>query len=126
MHRSAGERVDDEIWGRGAVDMLNLTASMAVAFKRPRGARGFAPKGTLVYLAVADEEALGTWGAGHLVDHERDAVMADYVITEAGGFQVPSAAGPQAAGDRGREGLLLVPHHRAGHAGTREPAVPHR
>ena len=23
----------DEVWGRGAVDMLNLTASMAVAFK---------------------------------------------------------------------------------------------
>src|ERR1700755_1830276 len=28
-----GELIDDEIWGRGAVDMLNLTASMAVAFK---------------------------------------------------------------------------------------------
>ena len=29
-----GELVDGEVWGRGAVDMLNLTASMAVAFKR--------------------------------------------------------------------------------------------
>ena len=28
-----GELVDGEVWGRGAVDMLNLTASMAVAFK---------------------------------------------------------------------------------------------
>ena len=69
----AGEIVDDEIWGRGAVDMLNLTATMAVAF-RDLARSGFTPRGTLVYLAVADEENLGTWGAEHLVEHERDAV----------------------------------------------------
>src|SRR5262245_56236715 len=28
-----GELIDGEVWGRGAVDMLNLTASMAVAFR---------------------------------------------------------------------------------------------
>src|SRR3546814_5013671 len=28
-----GELVDGEVWGRGAIDMLNLTASMAVAFR---------------------------------------------------------------------------------------------
>ena len=28
-----GELVDGEVWGRGAVDMLNLTASMAVAIR---------------------------------------------------------------------------------------------
>lgn len=84
-----GELVDGEVWGRGAVDMLNLTASMAVATKH-LAASGFRPKGTLVYLAVADEEALGTYGASHLVDHEADAVRADYVITESGGIPIPS------------------------------------
>ena len=29
-----GELIDGEVWGRGAIDMLNETASMAVAFKR--------------------------------------------------------------------------------------------
>ena len=72
--------------------------------------------GTLVYLAVADEENLGTWGAEHLVEHERDAVMADYVVTEAGGFQMPTREGSAPAGDRRREGLVLVPHHGARHA----------
>ncbi|MGH9274085.1 MAG: M20/M25/M40 family metallo-hydrolase [Acidimicrobiales bacterium] len=87
-----GELVDGEVWGRGAVDMLNLTASMAVATKRlARG--GFRPKGTLIYLAVADEEALGSMGAGHLVEHERDAVQADYDITESGGIPIPSPTG---------------------------------
>src|SRR6478752_5314261 len=50
-----GELVDGEVWGRGAVDMLNLTASMAVAVRRLADG-GFRPKGTLIYLAVADEE----------------------------------------------------------------------
>jgi Acetylornithine deacetylase/Succinyl-diaminopimelate desuccinylase and related deacylases len=89
-----GELVDGEIWGRGAVDMLNLTASMAVAFKG-LARSGFRPRGTLVYLAVADEESLGTWGADHLVSNERAAVEADYVITESGGFQIPAPSGPR-------------------------------
>src|SRR6184192_2417588 len=51
-----GELVDGEVWGRGAVDMLNLTASMAVGLREVvRG--GFRPRGTLIYLAVPDEEA---------------------------------------------------------------------
>lgn len=90
----AAELDDGFVWGRGAVDMLNLTASQAVAFKR-LAESGFTPKGTLIYLAVADEEALGTWGARWLLDHERDAVYADYVLTESGGFQVPSPHGPR-------------------------------
>ncbi|MFI5045785.1 MAG: M20/M25/M40 family metallo-hydrolase [Acidimicrobiia bacterium] len=88
------EVVDGFVWGRGAVDMLNLTASQAVAFKR-LAESGFRPKGDLIYLAVADEEALGTWGAHWLLDHERDAVYADYVLTESGGFQIPSPHGPR-------------------------------
>jgi acetylornithine deacetylase/succinyl-diaminopimelate desuccinylase-like protein len=88
------ELLDGEVWGRGAVDMLNLTASMAVAFKH-LAQEGFKPKGTLAYLAVADEEALGTWGARWLVDNEADAVVTDYVVTESGGFQMPTPSGPR-------------------------------
>jgi acetylornithine deacetylase/succinyl-diaminopimelate desuccinylase-like protein len=99
-----GELVEDEVWGRGAVDMLNLTASMAVATRR-LAASGFRPEGTLVFLAVADEEALGTWGAEHLATHERDAVAADYVITESGGIPLPGGDGavrlPVLVGEKG-------------------------
>jgi acetylornithine deacetylase/succinyl-diaminopimelate desuccinylase-like protein len=90
-----GAELDDGmIWGRGAVDMLNLTSTMAVAFGH-LARSGFTPKGTLLYLGVADEEALGTWGAKYLVEHELDHVRSDYVITESGGYQVPTAAGPR-------------------------------
>ena len=57
-----GELVDGEIWGRGAVDMLNLTASMSVAFRHLAGS-GFRPRGDLILFAVADEEAGSTYGA---------------------------------------------------------------
>jgi acetylornithine deacetylase/succinyl-diaminopimelate desuccinylase-like protein len=91
-----GELVDGEVWGRGAVDMLNETSSMAVAFRR-LALEGFKPKGTLAYLAVADEEALGTWGADWLLENQADAVKADYVVTEFGGFRMPlpSNSGPK-------------------------------
>ena len=92
----AGELVDGFVWGRGAVDMLNETASMAAAFKK-LALEGWRPRGTLTYLAVADEESLGTYGAGWLTEHEPDAVKADFVVTESGGFRMPlpSASGPK-------------------------------
>jgi acetylornithine deacetylase/succinyl-diaminopimelate desuccinylase-like protein len=112
-----GELIDGEVWGRGAVDMLNLTSSMAVAM-RALAESGFRPKGTLTYLAVADEEALGTWGAHHLVDHERDAVAADYVITESGGIPIPSGSGvklPVMVGEKGCYWSTITVHGTPGH-----------
>ena len=75
----------DEIWGRGAVDMLNLTASMAVVF-RSLADRGFRPKGDLIYFAVADEEAGSAHGARWVADEHPDAIRCDYVLTENGGL----------------------------------------
>jgi acetylornithine deacetylase/succinyl-diaminopimelate desuccinylase-like protein len=79
-----GELVNGEVWGRGAIDMLNLTASQAVALKS-LARRGWRPRGTLVYLACADEEAGGALGAGHVCKHHWDALRADYLLTENGG-----------------------------------------
>jgi acetylornithine deacetylase/succinyl-diaminopimelate desuccinylase-like protein len=82
----------DEVWGRGAIDMLNLTASMAVAF-RHLARSGFRPKGTLIYFGVADEEAGATWGAEWMMEHHREAIDADYVLTELGGWSTVDAHG---------------------------------
>jgi acetylornithine deacetylase/succinyl-diaminopimelate desuccinylase-like protein len=81
----SGDVIDGEIWGRGAIDMLNITASMAVAFKE-LARTGFQPKGDLIYFGVADEEAGGVWGARWMVDHHWDAIACDYVLTEMGGW----------------------------------------
>lgn len=86
-----GDLVDGEVWGRGAVDMLSLTASMAVAMRR-LALGGFRPRGTLSYLAVADEEAGGTYGAGWLVDNHLDLLRCTYLLTEPGAFRMPWAS----------------------------------
>jgi acetylornithine deacetylase/succinyl-diaminopimelate desuccinylase-like protein len=80
-----GELIDGEVWGRGAIDMLNITASMAVAF-RELAKSGWRPKGTLIYFGVADEEAGGKWGAEWMCNNQWDAIRSDYVLTEMGGW----------------------------------------
>jgi len=73
-----------EVWGRGAVDMLNLTSSMLVAFREiVRSAKRY--PGDIIYFAVADEEAGGVLGAKELIDTNWDALKCDYVLTEYGG-----------------------------------------
>lgn len=81
-----GELVDGEVWGRGAVDMLDLTATMAVAAKQLVRS-GFRPRGTLIYFAVADEENQGIYGAQFMTEEHWDTVGAGYVISENGGVR---------------------------------------
>lgn len=98
-----GELVDGEVWGRGAIDMLNLTSAMAVAV-RSLADEGFRPRGDLIYVGVADEEAGGAHGAGWLCDHAWDAVGADAVITESGGLVMDGPTGRRvsiAVGEKG-------------------------
>jgi acetylornithine deacetylase/succinyl-diaminopimelate desuccinylase-like protein len=113
-----GELIDGTVWGRGAIDMLNLTATMATGF-RHLAASGFRPAGDLTYVAVADEEALGTHGAMWLCEHQRDAVHGDYVITESGGFPMGGADGtprlPVIVGEKGVYWCRLVVKGTPGH-----------
>jgi acetylornithine deacetylase/succinyl-diaminopimelate desuccinylase-like protein len=99
-----GELIDGEVWGRGAIDMLNLTSSMAVAF-RHLAQSDFTPRGSLLYLGVADEEAGGTWGAGWLTEHVWDEVGADYVLTESGGIPTDTPTGRRIVLMSGEKGV---------------------
>ncbi|MFZ0667110.1 MAG: M20/M25/M40 family metallo-hydrolase [Acidimicrobiales bacterium] len=113
-----GELIDGEVWGRGAVDMLNLTASMAISI-RHLALEGFRPEGDIVYVAVADEEALGSHGAGWLAEHETNAVKTDYLITEAGGFPMAAPGGirlPVITGEKGAHWCKLTVKGEPGHA----------
>jgi acetylornithine deacetylase/succinyl-diaminopimelate desuccinylase-like protein len=115
-----GELVDGVVWGRGAVDMLNTTSSMAVAFKQ-LAQSGFAPQGDLIFFAVADEEALGTHGAKYMTEQEPDAIRSDYCITEFGGmrFPIPTGGGPKLpvmVGEKGTYWCTIRVKGTAGHA----------
>ncbi len=113
-----GELIDGEVWGRGAVDMLNLTASMATGF-RHLALSGFRPAGDLTFVAVADEEALGNYGARWLCEHAADDVNSDYVITESGGFPMGGADGtprlPVIIGEKGVYWCRLTVKGTPGH-----------
>ena len=112
-----GELIDGEVWGRGAVDKLNLTSSMAVAF-RHLARSDFRPKGDLVYFGVADEEAGGTYGAKWMAENHWDAMAADYVLTEFGGLPTETPDGKKltlAAGEKGLGWRRLTVRGTPGH-----------
>ena len=77
----AAEVVDGFIYGRGALDMLNVTAAMAHAV-RPYLFGEKTPRGDLIYCALADEESGGVYGARPLVDDHWDLVGGDFLLTE--------------------------------------------
>jgi acetylornithine deacetylase/succinyl-diaminopimelate desuccinylase-like protein len=102
-----GELVDGEVWGRGAVDMLNQTSAMAVAVRRLADS-GLRPRGTLVFLGVADEEAGGRHGAYWLAEHHLDAVRADAVLTEFGGITTNSRHGTSVSVATAEKGAVIA------------------
>ncbi|MEW2254416.1 M20/M25/M40 family metallo-hydrolase [Streptomyces sp. NPDC047869] len=82
----SGEVTDGCVWGRGAVDMKDMDA-MTLAVVRDRLRSGRRPPRDIVVAFLADEEAGGTYGARHLVDHHPglfDGVTE--AISEVGGF----------------------------------------
>ncbi|MFV2015215.1 MAG: M20/M25/M40 family metallo-hydrolase, partial [Candidatus Heimdallarchaeota archaeon] len=83
---------DGWIWGRGAIDMLIFTASQAVAFAHLHN-NGFKPKGDFIFLAVADEEGGGDYGAKWLVDAHPEKIRCDYMLGEFGGAMIDTPSG---------------------------------
>jgi acetylornithine deacetylase/succinyl-diaminopimelate desuccinylase-like protein len=115
-----GELIDGWVWGRGAIDMLCVTASMATAFADLARADRALP-GTVVFAAVADEEAGGDLGAEWLLRHHRDAVMADHVLTECGGTPLHTPSGmklPVLVAEKGAAWCTLTVHGVAAHGST--------
>ena len=105
-----GELVDGEVWGRGAVDMLNQTAAMALAL-RNLADRGFRPRGTLTYVAVPDEECGGYQGTKLLAEQRPDLLRADFAVTEIGGAvrSTPSGTAVECfVAEKGTGGVRVV------------------
>ena len=110
----AAELIDGVVWGRGAVDMLYLTAVFACVL-REAAIAGETPRGDLVLLAVADEEAGGERGLKWLLRHHGDALRVTEVLSESGGMRMGShvAIG---VGEKGSAGRKLVVAGKPGHA----------
>lgn len=111
------EVVDGWVYGRGAVDMLNVTSAMAVAAK-PYITGEKSPGGDLVFAAVADEESGGAYGAQPLVADHWDLVGADYLLTEVAYPALGSGPGatiPVSVGEKGAFWSILKATGTPGH-----------
>ncbi|MDQ2984689.1 MAG: M20/M25/M40 family metallo-hydrolase [Actinomycetota bacterium] len=83
----SGELRDDEIWGRGALDMKGQVAANAVAIAS-LAREGFEPAGDLIFAATADEEVGDDFGLSWLCRVHPDAIRAEYCVNEGGGDRV--------------------------------------
>ena len=84
----AAEVADGCVWGRGAVDMLDMDA-MTLAVVRERMRTGRKPPRDVVLAFVADEEAGGTFGAQWLVENHAGLFEGcTEAISEVGGFSL--------------------------------------
>lgn len=113
-----GDLIDGYVWGRGAIDMLNLTSTMAVAM-RDLADSNFKPKGDLIYFAVADEESGGSLGAQWVAENAWEDIRADYMITEWGGVPIDSPTGSKlwiTVGQKGGIDCRLTVRGTSGHA----------
>lgn len=112
--------VDGYIFGRGAVDMLNITAAMAVA-ARPYITGQMQPRGDLLFVALADEEAGGGLGAKALVDERWEDVAVDYMLSEVAYPPVSYSKEPMipvATGEKGAFWSILRSRGTPGHGSS--------
>lgn len=118
----AGQISEGSIWGRGSVDMLHLTAAMAVvtrclAEEVSRG--GARPAGTLTFVAAADEEARGGLGVPWIGEHRAGAFPWDAQLSEMGGAHIRGARGKDSVvvivGEKGAAQRRLHVRGDAGH-----------
>lgn len=107
------------VWGRGAVDMKNETATRAVTMA-VLARSGFAPRGDLLFIAQADEED-GTEEVGLTwLRHERPDLRCDYILDEGGGARRVLRDGrvvvPITVGEKATLPVTVTALGEAGHA----------
>jgi acetylornithine deacetylase/succinyl-diaminopimelate desuccinylase-like protein len=109
------------LWGRGAVDMKNETATRAVTMAA-LARSGFRPRGDLVFIAEADEED-GTQRVGLIwLVQERPDLRTDFALNEGGGERLRLADGRTVVtvqiGEKATLPAFVTALGEAGHAST--------
>ena len=114
----SGELRDEQVWGRGALDMKGQVAASAVAIAS-LAREGFEPAGDLIFAACADEEVGAGFGLQWLVEAHPEAVRAEYCINEGGGDRLVLGGRPFwicSTAEKMSAPFRLTVHGRSGHA----------
>lgn len=108
---------DNYVWGRGAIDCkgLGIMELMALLLLKRNN---ITPQRDILFVAVADEEAGGDFGAKWVVNNLWDKINAEYVLNE-GGVGITGMFGTNLMlpcfGEKGPLWLRLKAHGEAGH-----------
>ena len=114
----SGDLTDGIVWGRGATDMKQMVAMELIAFLSVKRAN-LPLKRDLIFMANADEETGGRFGAVWMAQKHPDLIRAEYAINEGGAtsivldsqvFYVCSTA------EKGSARFTLRTHGEPGHA----------
>lgn len=111
---------DGYVWGRGAIDCKGLGIMQLMAlllFKR----NNVKPRRDILFLAVADEETGGKFGAKWVVENLWDKINAEYVLNE-GSIGISGMFGMNIMlpcfGEKGILWLRLIARGKSGHGST--------
>jgi acetylornithine deacetylase/succinyl-diaminopimelate desuccinylase-like protein len=88
----SGDIADGVLYGRGAQDMKQQTATEVCAAMR-LAQEGWQGKGDLLVVCVVDEETGGGEGAKWICENHPDKVRSDYLLNEGAGTLVPYDGG---------------------------------
>ena len=81
----SGEEKDGYIWGRGAIDMKGIGIVQLATFLRLHR-QNMKLNRDVVFVASADEEAGGQFGAGWLIEHHPEIFAGAGLLLNEGGF----------------------------------------
>jgi acetylornithine deacetylase/succinyl-diaminopimelate desuccinylase-like protein len=106
------------VYGRGADDdKADVVAYLMAMLLLQRA--GVRLQGELIYLAAADEESGGRWGAGWMAEQMPDLIRADFAVNEGGGVPIRTPRGllyPVCSGEKSRLEARVTRRGRSGHA----------
>jgi acetylornithine deacetylase/succinyl-diaminopimelate desuccinylase-like protein len=114
----SGQLREDEIWGRGALDLKGQVAASAVAIAS-LSREGFEPAGDLIFIAAADEEVGDGFGLAWLCEEHPEAVRAEYSLNEGAGDRVELGGRPfylASTAEKMSSPFVLRVRGRSGHA----------
>ena len=118
-----GDVRDGRLWGRGTLDMKGMTVMEFLAMARLSRA-GKVPDRDLLLVAVADEEAGGTWGINRLLELRPDLLQASECLNE-GGFGLVAPDGSPLVGlsvaERGTFWVRVTARGKPGHGSVDRP-----
>ncbi len=121
----SGDLVDGFLWGRGALDMKSQVAGELAAFLALKRA-DLPLTRDVIFVAFADEEAGGEFGADWIWKHHRELIDAEYAINEGGGSPIQigdSLFSPCTVGEKGSTHLRMTARGKPGHASVPIPGT---